>query len=308
MRLRILDLDSSLPSQPPFVERLAGGRAERIDLTRSATSLRIMARRRAMDAFCERLADEGYASGGGPEITFYGSGDFHHLTAGLLRLVGEEVTVIHFDNHPDWVSFPPTFNCGAWVNRVLQLPHVRKVITLGPCSNDLAFPELKTANLAALRKGLLEIRPWRHAPSRVWRDYARGPAHRSQGGYIEWANLADGDWRVALREVISGVPTQAVWLTIDKDVLAEEEAATNWDQGAMSVDHLIEAIKLFALHRRVLGVDVCGDYSPPRFRDPFRAALAHFDHPAKPAPTPETLGRNATTNARLLACFEEVFA
>ena len=45
-----------------------------------------------------------------------------------------------------------------------------------------------------------------------------------------------------------------------------------------------------------------------RFGDPFRAALAHFDHPAKPAPTPETLQRNATTNARLLACFEEVFA
>jgi hypothetical protein len=91
-------------------------------------------------------------------------------------------------------------------------------------------------------------------------------------------------------------------------VLGEDEAATNWDQGAMSVDHLIEAIKLFALRKRVLGVDICGDYSPPRFHDPFRAALAHFDHPSKPPPTPEILRRNAVTNARLLACFEEVFA
>jgi arginase family enzyme len=256
MRLRVLDLDSSLPSQPPFVERLKRGRAERIDLTRSATSLRIVARRRAMDAFCERLAEEGYGGDGAPEITFYGSGDFHHLTAGLLRLVEDEVTVIHFDNHPDWVSFPPTYNCGAWVNRVLALPHVRKVVTLGPCSDDLAWPELKTANLAAVREGLLEIRPWRRPPSRVWRDYDHGPAHRSQNGYIEWANLADGDWRAVLGDIIAGVPTQAVWLTIDKDVLAEEEAATNWDQGAMSVDHLIEAIKLFALRKRVLGVDV----------------------------------------------------
>ncbi|MBV9566855.1 MAG: hypothetical protein JO172_01845 [Hyphomicrobiales bacterium] len=307
MRLRILDLDASLPSQAPFAERLASGHAERIDLMPSAASLRIMARRRAMDAFCERLAREDYA-GGVPEVTFYGSGDFHHLAAGLLRLVKEPVTVIHFDNHPDWVSFPPTFNCGAWVNRALQLPQVRKVVTLGPCSHDLAWPELKTGNLAAVREGLLEIRPWRHPPSRVWRDYDRGPAHRSHGGYIEWANLADGDWRAALEDVIAGVPTRAVWLTIDKDVLVEEEAATNWDQGAMSVDHLIEAIKLLAMRTCLLGVDVCGDYSPPRFGDPFRAALARFDHPAKPEPTPEVLRRNATSNARLLACLEEVFA
>ncbi|SEE54455.1 hypothetical protein SAMN05444161_6115 [Rhizobiales bacterium GAS191] len=308
MRLRVIDLDSSLPSQPPFMERLEAGRAERIDLTQTAASLRIVARRRAMDEFCERLADDGYASGGVPEVTFYGSGDFHHLAAGMLRLIKEPVTVIHFDNHPDWVSFPPTYNCGAWVNRVLRLPHIRKVVTLGPCSDDLAFPELKTANLGAVRQGLLEIRPWRRPPSRVWRDYDRGPAHRSQGGYIEWANLADGDWRAVLGDIIADLPTKAVWLTIDKDVLAEEEAATNWDQGLMSVDHLIEAIKLCALRARILGVDVCGDYSPPRFRDPFRAALAHLDHPAKPVPTPETLRRNAVTNARLLACFEEVLA
>jgi len=307
MRLRVLDLDSSLPGQPPFAERLASGRAERIDLTRSAASLRIMARRHAMDEFCKRLAAMGYGADV-PEVTFYGSGDFHHLAAGLLRLVNEPVTVIHFDNHPDWVSFPPTFNCGAWVNRALRLPQVRKVVTLGPCSDDLAWPELKTGNLAAVRDGLLEIRPWYHPPSRVWRDYDRGPAHRSRGGYVEWANLADCDWRSTLEDIIADVPTQAVWLTIDKDVLAEGEAATNWDQGSMSVDHLTAAVKLLARGTRLLGVDVCGDYSPPRFNDPFRAALARFDHPAKPRPTPETLRCNATTNARLIACFEEVFA
>jgi hypothetical protein len=308
MRLRVLDLDSSLTSQSPFAERLADGRAQRIDFTREATSLRIVARRSAMKAFCERLDEEGYASGDTPEITFYGSGDFHHLTAGLLRLIEEEVTVIHFNNHPDWVSFPPTYNCGAWVNRALRLPLIRKVITLGPCSGDLVWPELKTANLAAVKEGRLEIRPWRHAPSRVWRNYDEGPGHRSRGGYIEWSNLADTDWRTTLRDIIAGISTEAVWLTIDKDVLGEEEAATNWDQGAMRVDHLIEAVKLFALRKRVIGVDICGDYSPPRFHDPFRAALAHFDHPAKAAPTPEALRRNAVTNARLLACFEEVFA
>ena len=307
MRLRLLDLDGSLPSQAPFAERLADGSAEHVDLKGMSASLRIVARRRAMEAFCERLIGEEYAAGA-PEVTFYGSGDFHHLAAGLLRLANEPVTVIHFDNHPDWVSFPPTFNCGAWVNRALQLPHVRKVVTLGPCSDDLAWPELKSANLAAVREGLLEIRPWQHPPSRVLRDYDRGPAHRSQGGYIEWANLADDDWRVALDDVIAGVPTRAVWLTIDKDVLVEEEAATNWDQGGMSVDHLIEAIRLLALRKRLFGVDVCGDYSTPRFGDPFRAALAHFDHPSKPEPTPEVLRRNAATNARLLACFDEVFA
>ena len=308
MRLRVIDLDSSLPCQPPFLERLESGRAEHIDLTRSAASLRIMARRRAMDEFCERLSCGGYASDNIPEVTFFGSGDFHHLTAGMLRLVDEPVTVIHFDNHPDWVSFPPTYNCGAWINRALALPHIRKVVTLGPCSDDLAWPEFKTANLGAVREGRLEIRPWQHAPSRVLRHYDSGPAHRSRAGYIEWANLADSDWRPTLAEIIASIDTRSVWITIDKDVLREDEAATNWDQGSMSVDHLIEGVKLFALRKHVLGVDICGDYSPPRFSDPFRAALAHFDHPSKPAPTAEMLRRNAVTNARLLACFEEVFA
>jgi hypothetical protein len=108
--------------------------------------------------------------------------------------------------------------------------------------------------------------------------------------------------RLGVPDLVSSLPAQQPFAERLGNGRAER------DQGAMSVDRLVEAIKLFARRKRVLGVDVCGDYSPPRFADPFRAALAHSDHQAKPAPTPEMPRRNATTNERLLACCEEVFA
>ena len=64
----------------------------------------------------------------------YGSGDFHYLTALWLRRVREPVTVISFDNHPDWDIRPPRWCCGSWVNRALELPQVKKVSVWG-CGN-----------------------------------------------------------------------------------------------------------------------------------------------------------------------------
>src|SRR5207237_2921907 len=37
----------------------------------------------------------------------YGSGDFHHLSALLVRRVKEPVVLVSFDNHPDWDIRPP---------------------------------------------------------------------------------------------------------------------------------------------------------------------------------------------------------
>src|SRR5438309_5516591 len=42
-----------------------------------------------------------------PPFVVYGSGDFHHLTGWLVRRVAEPVTLVSFDNHPDWDVRPP---------------------------------------------------------------------------------------------------------------------------------------------------------------------------------------------------------
>lgn len=306
MLLRVIDLDGSVAGQEPLRRRIDAGTATRIDAADLAPSLRIVASRGALRSLASRLLP--HAGGRATTVTFYGSGDFHHLTAGLVAAIKEDVTIVHFDNHPDWVSFPATVNCGAWVNRALELPHVRKVITIGPCSDDLVRPELQFANLAAVRDGRIALYPWRHAPSRVWGRYGDTASYRQEGSHLHWRNLADEDWDVVLDELIAAVPTRAVWLTIDKDVLRPQEACTNWDQGELPLDHLLRAVARLAQARSIAGIDVCGDWSEPRFADPFRATLAWFDHPPRVTPSPAQRAINARVNESLIDCFQQVLS
>ncbi len=305
MRLRVIDLDGSVARQAPLRRRIEAGDAPRIDAADLSPRLRLVATRAAMAALSGRLCDSAEA-GEEASVTFYGSGDFHHVTAGLLAGVRRDVTVIHFDNHPDWVRFPPTVNCGAWVNRALELPQVKRVVTIGPCSTDLVRPELQFANLPALMDGRLLLYPWRHEPSWVWGRYGDGASHRQVGGHLHWRNLADERWSDFLDELTTRIATRAIWLTIDKDVLGPDEALTNWDQGGMPLDRVIEAVERLALQSEIVGIDVCGDYSPPVFSDPFRAVLGYFDRPAVAPPTSESLEVNELANERLLSCFERV--
>lgn len=307
MRLHVIDIDGSVAQQEPLRRRIDVGAATRIDAADLAGRLRIVASRDAKAALLARLADRDRA-GDGPPVFFYGSGDFHHLTAILLSRVEEAVTVVHFDNHPDWVRFPATVNCGAWVNRALELPQVRKVVTIGPCSDDLVRPEWQFANLRAVADGRIALYPWRHAPSRVWGRYGEAPGFRQDGSYLHWRNLADEDWEEFLNELVTAIPTSAIWLTIDKDVLGRADACTNWDQGELPFGHLLAAVEKLAGERRILGVDVCGDWSAPRFSDPFRATLAFFDHPPRRQPTLHELATNARVNASLIDCFQRVLS
>lgn len=307
MRVRLLDIDGSLTDQPALREAVERGHASWIGLRDLAPRLRIVASRGALrelrarleaDDLAAHMADEGVAT-----ADFFGSGDFHHITAVLLARFREPLTVIHIDNHPDWVRWPPTFNCGGWINRALELPHVRRIITFGPCSDDLVWPELKRANLQALSLGRLELYPWRHAPSRVFGEYGEGPSFTSRDGRLVWRTLANEPWELFVEWLIARIPTEAVYLTLDKDALIASDAATNWDQGEMRLDHVLELLTRVARARRLVGADVCGDYSRPRFSGVGRALLSWFDRGAVAPITSERLALNGATNARLVDAF-----
>jgi hypothetical protein len=305
MQVKVIDLDGSVISQSCFARAGRALPATPIDASDLAFRTRILARRRCVADFMRRV---GPLPAKRPEIVFYGSGDFHHLTAALLARHDTPLTVIHFDNHPDWVRVPASFNCGSWVNRALELRQVAKVITIGPCSDDLDNPERKTANLEAIRTGRLELYPWRAVSSRVRGAYGVGPSHVQSDGNIVWCNLDSRNWADFLADLTRRIATRALYVTIDKDVLMPAEAVTNWDQGRMALSKIIEALGVFAAAFEIVGIDICGDYSAPRFRDPLRFLLAAFDHPRGLRPTQPELAVNAATNARLLACFDEVFA
>lgn len=305
--LNILDLDHSLPQQAPIKERLHDGRATRLNLLELGPLLRLWSTERNYTRFARHLDHRARPLADRPEIYFVGSGDYHHLTPALLAELQEPVTLIHFDNHPDWVHFAPRRHCGSWVNRALKLPNVERIVTLGPCSDDLQKPQLKGGNLDALRRGNLQLFPWRHPPSRVWGRVGDGPGHQQVEGHLHWHNLADVDWSIFLEQLLASLPTRAVWITIDKDVLADEDAATNWDQGGMRLHHLLSAVRALATGKRVLGIDVCGEFAPPAFSNPLKRWEARSDQPPAERWSEHDLHRNARTNAALIELFEELF-
>ncbi|NNB44449.1 arginase [Pseudomonas chlororaphis] len=305
--MNILDLDYSLTAQEPVQRRLRSGQARRLDLLDLGPKLRLWSTERTYRHFTERLRQRPAHSGPQPEIFFVGSGDYHHLTPAFLADLQQPVSLIHFDNHPDWVRFAPRRHCGSWVNRALQLPHIQRIVTLGPCSDDLHNPQLRGGNLKALRHGRLQLFPWQHAPSKVWGRVGDGAGHQQQENHLHWRNLAGLDWPAFLEQMIDSLPTQAIWITIDKDVLASADAATNWDQGGMRLSHLLQALRSLAARKRILGIDVCGEFAAPAFSNAFKRWEARSDQPPAERWSEADLQRNATTNEALMALFEELF-
>ncbi|PWR23062.1 arginase family protein [Zavarzinia compransoris] len=287
MRTLVLDLDDSLPGQPPLAARMAAHRAEYHPLRRLGPALRLWSLAGPFRSF--QAYWRGLPRTAAPVLALLGSGDFHHLSACFIESAAGPLSVVHFDNHPDWAWTFPRRHCGSWVNEVLAMPHVQRVVTIGPCSDDIIRPRRRAGPW--LHK--LEIHPW-------WNSGARG-----SDGVVRARNLADCDWHVFLAELIASLPTERLWITIDKDVLAPDEAVTNWDQGGLPLARLVETIRRLARHFTIVGADICGEYAPINHRNPFKSLEARLDQPRLPPQA--DLAVNARTNETLISTFEEIW-
>ncbi|WP_293861219.1 arginase [uncultured Alsobacter sp.] len=300
MRLSVLDLDGSLTWQAPVRRRVAEGRAEILDFRDLGRALRLWAWERDFDRFARRLPA---ASGEGPRVFMVGSGDYHHLTAAILETVRVPVTVVHFDNHPDWAWTFPRRHCGSWVNEALGMPRVARVVTLGCCSEDLTRPDRAGINLLALRTKRLVMLPWQTPPTPLGKRAGPVPGHAVADDRLHWTTLAGATAPEIMARLAPEIETDAVWITLDKDVLGQGEAATNWDQGGMPLDTVEAVIGDLASRHRIHGVDICGDFSAARHRNPMKWTEALLDQPRQP---PASLAVNESTNERLLSLLERV--
>ncbi|QPF76792.1 hypothetical protein G8A07_23540 [Roseateles sp. DAIF2] len=279
----VLDLDGSVGPLPG---------EQRLDLREQQEALRFGCRRsvlaRAMAGIEARLP-------AAPGPLFTGSGDFHHLTAGLIaRLAGQgPFDVIVFDNHPDNMRYPWGIHCGSWVRQVAAMPHVGHVQVIGIGSSDVG---------------------WRRAWENHWLPLWRGRlSYRCLGADVGWAR------HVGLGRTIRGYEDEGallrclarerakagrrpVYLSIDKDVLDPRVARTNWDQGRLSEAGLMTALELLR-GRPLVGSDITGDVSIHRYRSRFKRWLSGMD--GQPQIDPQQLqawqAQQHQLNLRLLA-------
>ncbi|TWF47399.1 arginase [Neorhizobium alkalisoli] len=317
MQLLLLHLDDALELQPDFVGAAMMAGAHELGEKASGLSLRLWSRGGSLDVLARRLAGLPAAGSTRPRLCFMGSGDFHHVTALLIAeaLAGfdRRATVIHIDNHPDWVRFSGGLHCGSWVNAAIAHSLVDKVITLGVCSDDLTSPERKGANLDMLVSGKLELYPYAHAPSRVRGRFGSGVSFSQVGQEIHWACMSMLGEENFLDLLLSRIKTELVYITIDKDCLSLADAVTNWDQGALRLPYVLRLVREIGARHRIIGADVTGDYSQPRYGGSLATRMLKraeiiIDQPSRRQDMAAARNINSAANHALLEVLSEVLS
>lgn len=259
-----LDLDGAWP---------AGALpAAPVDLRDWGPKLRFCARRGEMREF---QAAVGAALPPDAAFILYGSGDFHHLSALWVARAEGPLTLVSFDNHPDWDIRPPRWCCGSWINRALDLPQVERVSVWG-CGNFECWGLHRLwGNHRDVRRGRLEVHAW--ADERPPRDRARPES------------ILAGNWRERFAAFAAGLAGKSIYVTVDLDCLRAGEAVTNWENGRFTAADVGWAIDTLRGHGTIVAGDLCGACSPPGYARWRQCFAGNVDHPKFPAVDPKTV-------------------
>jgi arginase family enzyme len=174
-------------------------------------------------ALALKKAIENYPAEG---IHFIDSGNYHYLTKFWTDKIQQPFSLIVFDHHPDMQ--PPLFeemiSCGSWVEDVIKTnPFLKKVIIMG-------------------------------ASEQLIKSVA--PQYQNQVEFYSEQSLEqDTTWKKFSAEVIS----TPVYISVDKDVLNPQSAATNWNQGSFTLKELEQLLSIILKHEQTIGIDICGE-------------------------------------------------
>ena len=170
-----------------------------------------------------------------PTIHFFDNGNYHYMSKLWTDRVQESFTLIVFDHHPDMQ--PPRFggilSCGGWVKEVLDNnKFVQNVIIIG----------VKDELVETVREEL---------------------SQSGEANILEKVTFIKESELSILSSLICSdfvnVLSPNLYISIDKDALSPTYAATNWDQGSLTLDALKNCITTLATGRKILGIDICGE-------------------------------------------------
>ncbi len=222
----------------------------------------------ALDAEMEAFRAAVAGRLGAARFLVYGSGDFHHLSALWLRRVEGPVTLVSFDNHPDWDIRPPKWCCGSWMNRALDLPQVQHVSVWG-CGNFECWGWHRIwGNHRDVRAGRLAVHPW--ADDRSAADQAKP------------RSITRADWRAKFKTFAAGLAGRQLYVTVDIDGLRADAAMTNWENGRFSAEDVRWALGVLRGHATIAAGDLCGARSDAVYARRTQRFASETDHPELP--------------------------
>lgn len=189
---------------------------------------------RGTDCYCDSAAASAIRSAIAPfpafGVHFLDSGNYHYATKFWLEKISRPFSLVVFDHHTD--AQPPAWgdgllSCGGWIADVVAAnPNLRDVLVAGPPAASTAeVPSETAAKIAFVCEEDLLAGSRRAADVHAAVERLRGP----------------------------------VYLSVDKDVLREEDVAVNWDQGGLGADALFALLDGLAARRQIVGMDVCGE-------------------------------------------------
>ena len=202
------------------------------------------------DMYCDSEAERMILerAGDSPEgIHLIDSGNYHYMTRLFTKLIKEPYELFFFDNHTDMK--PAMFDmlsCGSWAKETLEKDeNLCRIVMVGPPQKSIEeLPEglLNSEKLVILSRE--EIEDTSGEGSGKDAEKESGKAAENLEKKLLTKTLQDPD-----------IP---LYISIDKDILDESEVKTNWDQGNIKMQDLIEMIKSICKGRRIIGADICG--------------------------------------------------
>ncbi len=293
MRLQILNFDDALLTQPQVLDAYD---PDVIDFRDWGPKIRLGCSFPQFRRFEEEL-NAVLGNDPTPGVTMLGSGDFHHVSLALVRRLREPFVLLVLDNHPDWMAGFPFLHCGTWLHHALRLPQLQRVIHLGGNTDfDNAFRFAAPKHEIRDRKIL--VTPGRQSLLRgFWKGLSTQPLLDETPPKMSGPRL-----EALLEELTPLLRRQAVYVTFDKDVLAAQDAAVNWDSGSLRLPDALEILNgvFDTCQARLIGMDVIGDWSPVRTDGFFRWGLHALEHPSLRVNEAEAARVNQETNLSIL--------
>jgi hypothetical protein len=197
----------------------------------------------AVTAIRKQIAEAGIENAQG--IHFIDSGNYHYMSKIWTDMVQEPFTLVVFDHHPDMQEprFGDILSCGGWVKKTLdENKFIDNVVLIGVA--DHLVEEIPPHDkVTFIRESEL--------PS-VTLDSILSLRSRT-------ALRLQNDNRKRVHSTLHIPHSAPLYISIDKDALSPAYAATNWDQGTLSLKQMKAFIEELSKNRRIIGVDICGE-------------------------------------------------